>query len=198
MLLAARHEDGRPMSDTELRDELVTLLVAGHETTATALSWAAERLVRTPGGWEALRAGGEAYAEAAGKEALRLRPVLPVVLRHLQADMTIAGLDLPAGTVVAPSIYLVHRRPELYPEPARFRPERFLGDAPQGGTYTWIPFGGGVRRCLGAAFALMELRVVLAEVAGALDAAAADPRPEGTHRRAITMVPARGAEVVLS
>jgi cytochrome P450 len=186
------------MSDRELRDELVTLLIAGHETTATALAWTAERLVRMPAGWEALRAGGEEYAEAAGKEALRLRPVLPVVVRHLQAPMTIAGLDLPAGTVVAPSIYLVHRRAELYPEPWRFRPERFLGERPQGGTYTWIPFGGGVRRCLGAAFALMELRVVLAELGRALDAAALDTAPEATRRRAITMAPARGAEVVLS
>jgi cytochrome P450 family 135 len=198
LLLAARGEDGEPMSDEELRDELVTLLVAGHETTATALAWTAERLVRTPGGWDALRDGGEEYAEAAGKEALRLRPVVPVVVRHLQAPMTIAGLDLPAGAVVAPSIYLVHRREELYPEPARFLPERFLGDDPQGGTYTWIPFGGGVRRCLGAAFALMELRVVLAELGRALDAAAVDAAPERTRRRAITMVPARGAEVVLS
>jgi cytochrome P450 len=198
LLLEARGEDGEPMSDQELRDELMTLLVAGHETSATALSWTAERLVRTPGGWEALRAGGEEYAEAAGKEALRLRPVLPVVVRHLQAPMTIAGLDLPAGTVVAPSIYLVHLREEIYPEPARFRPERFLGAAPQGGTYTWIPFGGGMRRCLGAAFALMELRVVLAELGRTLDAAAVAPASEGTRRRAITLVPARGAEVVLS
>jgi cytochrome P450 len=198
LLLDARHEDGSPMTEHELRDELVTLLVAGHETTATALSWTAERLVRTPGGWAALQRGGEEYAEAAGKEALRLRPVLPVVTRHLQAPMTIAGLDLPAGTVVAPSIYLVHRREELYPEPARFLPERFLGDSPQGGTYTWIPFGGGVRRCLGAAFAMMELRVVLAELGRALDATATDPAPERTGRRGITLVPARGAEVVLS
>ena len=198
LLLEAEHEDGSPMSEQELRDELVTLLVAGHETTATALSWAAERLVRTPGGWDALRAGGERYAEAAGKEALRLRPVLPVVVRHLRAPMAIAGLDLPAGTVVAPSIYLVHRRPEIYPDPARFDPERFLGDKPQGGTYTWIPFGGGVRRCLGAAFALMELRVVLAELGRTLDAAVVDAAPEPTRRRAITLVPARGAEVVLS
>ena len=111
------------------------------------------------------------------------------------------GLDLPRGTLVAPSIYLVHRRPDVYPDPARFRPERFLaadGERPQGGTYTWIPFGGGVRRCIGAAFALMELRVVLAEVARGLDAAAVDARPELTRRRAITLVPARGAEVVLS
>src|SRR5918992_902611 len=204
MLVAATHEDGAPMTDRELRDELVTLLVAGHETTATALSWTIERLTRyapatTPNtGWDALRNGGEEYAEAAAKEALRLRPVLPVVLRNLQQSITIAGLDLPAGTVVAPSIYLVHRRPEIYPDPAAFRPERFLGPDPQGGTYTWIPFGGGVRRCLGAAFALLELRVVLAELGAALDAAAVDPAAEGTRRRAITMVPARGAEVVLS
>jgi len=198
LLLDARHDDGSAMTDAELRDELVTLLVAGHETTATALAWTAERLVRAPGGWAALQRRGEEYAEAAGKEALRLRPVLPVVVRHLRAPMAIAGLDLPAGTVVAPSIYLVHRRPEIYPDPARFDPERFLGDKPQGGTYTWIPFGGGVRRCLGAAFALMELRVVLAELGRTLDAAVVDAAPEPTRRRAITLVPARGAEVVLS
>src|SRR5215218_2796763 len=197
LLLAARHEDGAPMSDQELRDELVTLLVAGHETTATALSWTMERLTRIPNGWQALREGGDEYAEAAAKEALRLRPVLPVVLRNLQQPATIAGVDLEAGTVVAPSIYLVHRRPELYPDPAAFRPERFLGPDPQGGTYTWIPFGGGVRRCLGAAFALMELRVVLTELAAAVEAAPADPEPERTARRGITLIPRRGAEVVL-
>jgi cytochrome P450 len=197
LLLAARTEEGEPLTDTEIRDELMTLLVAGHETTATALAWTAERLTRRPGGWEALRAGGEEYAEAAGKEALRLKPVLPVVLRHLQADATIAGLDLPAGTVVAPCIYLVHRRADVYPDPLAFRPERFLGPEPQGGTYTWIPFGGGVRRCLGAAFALMELRIVLNELA-AVEAVAPAPASEPTRRRAITMVPGRGAEVVLS
>jgi cytochrome P450 len=198
LLLSARFDDGSPMSDRELRDELVTLLVAGHETTATALSWTMERLTRLPGGWQAARDGGEEYSEAAGKEALRLRPVLPVVLRNLQQPATIAGIDLDAGTVVAPSIYLVHRRPELYPDPAAFRPERFLGPNPQGGTYTWIPFGGGVRRCLGAAFALMELRVVLTELAAAVEAAPARPEPERTARRAITLIPGRGAEVVLS
>jgi cytochrome P450 len=198
LLLSARGEDGEPMSDQELRDELITLLVAGHETTATALSWAIERLARTPGGWEALRAGGEPYAEATAKEALRLRPVLPVVLRNLQAPATIAGLDLPAGTVVTPCIYLVHRRPDLYPDPAAFRPERFLGEDPQGGTYTWIPFGGGIRRCLGAAFALMEMRVVLAELAAHVDAVPARPEREPTARRGITLIPGRGAEIVLS
>jgi cytochrome P450 len=198
LLLAARGEDGEPMGDQELRDELITLLVAGHETTATALSWSVERLTRTPGGWGALRDGGEEYAEAVAKEALRLRPVLPVVLRNLQQPATIAGRDLPAGTVVAPSIYLVHRRADVYPDPARFRPERFLGPDPQGGTYTWIPFGGGVRRCLGAAFALMELRVVLAELAASVDAVPACLEREPTGRRGITLIPGRGAEVVLS
>jgi len=198
LLLSARFDDGSPMSDGELRDELITLLVAGHETTATALSWTMERLTRLPGGWQAARDGGEEYAEAAGKEALRLRPVLPVVLRNLQRPATIAGVALEAGTVVAPSIYLVHRRPELYPDPAAFHPERFLGPDPQGGTYTWIPFGGGVRRCLGAAFALMELRVVLTELAAAVDATPARPQPERTARRAITLIPGRGAEVVLT
>jgi cytochrome P450 len=204
LLLSARGDDGEPMTDQELRDELVTLLVAGHETTATALSWAIERLTRmgpatTPNtGWDALRAGGEPYAEAVAKEALRLRPVLPVVLRNLQRPTTIAGVELEAGTVVTPCIYLVHRRPELYPEPSVFRPERFLGPEPQGGTYTWIPFGGGVRRCLGAAFALMEMRVVLAELAAHVDAVPARPEREPTARRAITLIPARGAEVVLS
>ena len=186
------------MTDRELRDELVTLLVAGHETTATALAWTVERLIRTEGGWERLRAGGEEYAEAAGKEALRLRPVLPVVLRHLQRDMTIAGHDLPAGTVVAPCIQLVHRRPDVYPEPDRFVPERFLGPEPQGGTYSWIPFGGGVRRCLGAAFAMMELKIILAEMAAALALAPAREAMEGTSRRTITLVPKRGAEVLVS
>jgi cytochrome P450 len=186
------------MTDDELRDELVTLLVAGHETTATALSWTVERLTRTAGGWDALRAGGEAYAEAAAKEALRLRPVLPVVVRNLQRPATIAGVDLPAGTVVAPSIFLVHRRADVYPDPAAFRPERFLGPDPQGGTYSWIPFGGGIRRCVGAAFALMELRVVLAEIAAGVGAAAARPEREPTARRAITLIPGRGAEVVLT
>ncbi len=198
LLLEARGEDGEPMSDQELRDELVTLLVAGHETTATALAWTVERLIRTDGGWDRLRAGGDEYAEAAGKEALRLRPVLPVVLRHLQRDMTIAGHDLPAGTVVAPCIQLVHRRPDVYPDPMRFLPERFLGPEPQGGTYTWIPFGGGVRRCIGAAFAMMELRIILAEMAEALELAPARPVMVPTARRTITLVPARGAEVLVS
>jgi cytochrome P450 family 135 len=193
LLLAARHEDGKPLTDQELRDELVTLLVAGHETTATALAWTAERLVRPPGGWEALRERGEECAEAAAKEGA-------ACARCCQSSSATSSADdstccrHPRRPVDLP----VHRRPELYPEPARFLPEHLLGERPQGGTYTWIPFGGGVRRCLGAAFALMDRRVVLAELARALDAAALDPAPEGTRRRGITLVPARGTEVVLS
>ena len=130
MLLQARHEDGQPMSDRELRDELMTLLIAGHETTATSLAWAVERLVRHPEKLERLRAeareGGEEYADAVAKETLRLRPVLPIVVRRLKEPMEIGGYDLPAGVAVAPCIHLIHRRPDVYPEPRAFRPERFL------------------------------------------------------------------------
>jgi cytochrome P450 len=194
LLLQATHEDGTPMDDRELRDELLTLLVAGHETTATALSWALERLLRHPDALERLRSGDRAYLDAVCHETLRLRPILPVVLRRLTRPMTIAGHDLPAGVKVAPCIALVHRRPDIYPDPHAFRPERFLEQAP--GTYTWIPFGGGVRRCLGAAFALLEMRIVLDVVVAQASLAASRPASERTARRAITLAPARGAEVV--
>ena len=197
LLLQAIDEEGEPMGDQELRDELVTLLVAGHETTATALSWAVERLLRTPGAMERIRdEEGTAYVEAVCLETLRLRPVLPLVVRKLKEPMRIAGLDLPAGVKVAPSILLVHRREDIYPEPHAFRPERFLGVKP--GTYTWIPFGGGVRRCLGAAFALFEMQTVLGAVAERTRLRPADPAPEHTLRRSITLTPDRGAEVVLA
>jgi len=199
LLLRARDGDGRPLGDDELRDELVTLLVAGHETTATALSWAVERGLRTPGVMERLReelaAGDTGYLRAVCLETLRLRPVLPVVLRRLTRPMRIAGRELPAGVKVAPCISLVHRRPDLYPEPHRFRPERFLGVTP--GTYTWIPFGGGIRRCLGASFALFEMSTVLGVIARS-----APLRPDGpaggerVRRRAIMLTPDHGARVV--
>ena len=180
LLLTARHEDGSPMSDEELRDELMTLLVAGHETTATALAWAIERLVRHP---EKLRrvadeaeAGEDEYTDAVAKETLRLRPVIPVVVRMLQEPMEIGGNLLPAGARVTPNILLMHRREDIYPDPHQFRPERFLEQP--AGTYTWIPFGGGVRRCLGASFALFEMKTVLQEVAREPGAAAhAAPSP---------------------
>jgi cytochrome P450 len=154
LLVQARDEDGMPMSDDELVDELVTLLVAGHETTATALAWAIERLVRHPVAYERLRED-EDYALPVAYETLRLRPVFAFVDRRLVEPMTIAGLDLPAGTGAAPCIWLLHRREDIYPQPHAFRPDRFLDSSP--GTYTWIPFGGGLRRCLGAAFALTSV-----------------------------------------
>jgi len=198
LLLQATHEDGRPMSDRELRDELMTLLVAGHETTATALSWAVELLARHPAELERLEsdvaAGGEAYLDAVIKETLRLRPVIALVLRRLVEPMEIGGRLLPAGVSVAPSIYLMHRRPDVYPEPDRFRPERFL-ETPAG-TYTWIPFGGGVRRCLGGAFAEFEMQVVLRELVTRRSLRPAGGGPEHSVRSTITNVPSRGAEVI--
>jgi cytochrome P450 len=194
LLLQARHEDGSPMTDEELRDELMTLLVAGHETTASSLAWALERLVRHPDKLERLRDGEDEYLDAVCKETLRLRPILALVLRRLTEPMEIGGRLLPAGVNVAPCIYLVHRRPDVYPEPLAFRPERFLEQP--AGTYTWIPFGGGVRRCLGASFALFEMKVVLRELVGRLDLRVTDPRPERITRRAITLVPERGGTVV--
>jgi cytochrome P450 family 135 len=191
MLLLARDADGEPMTDAELRDELMTLLTAGHETTATALAWAVERLVRVPGALERV-AEDEAYRDAVVKETLRLRPVLPIVLRRLTRDARVGGRDYPAGTTLAPCILLVHRREDVYPDPHAFRPERFLQTPP--GTYTWIPFGGGVRRCLGAAFAEEEMRVVLETVARRVRLRPDGP-PELVRRRAITLVPKRGTRV---
>jgi cytochrome P450 family 135 len=200
MLLAARHSDGSPMSDAEIRDELLTLLVAGHETTATALSWAMERLVRHPEKLERLRdeveAGEEAYLTATIQETLRLRPVIVIVLRKLTEPVVLGDYELPAGASAVPCIHLIHRDPEIYPEPDRFLPERFLDNPP--GTYTWIPFGGGVRRCLGAAFAQFEMAVVLRELVRRRDLQPTRPGSERPFRRAITETPRHDAEVVLS
>ena len=199
MMIGATHEDGSPMSDEEMRDELLTLLVAGHETTATSLAWAVERLSRHPDKLDRLRAeaeaGGEEYLTATIQETLRLRPVISIVLRKLTEPVQIAGYDLPAGVSVAPCVYLAHRNPEVYPEPEAFRPERFLETPP--GTYTWIPFGGGVRRCLGASFAQFEMTVVLRELVRRWQIRPADPRPERIFRRAITETPRHNARVVL-
>jgi cytochrome P450 len=198
LLLQARHEDGAPMSDEELRDELMTLLLAGHETTATSLAWAIERLVRHPEAMERLvteaREGGTEYAEAVCKETLRMRPVLPIVARLLKRDVEIGGRPLPEGVIVAPNIYLVQHRADVYPQPRRFRPERFLEG--QGGTYSWIPFGGGIRRCIGASFALYEMRIVLQAIARGVQLRAAQPQAEPVGRRSITLSPRHGAEVV--
>jgi cytochrome P450 len=199
LMLQARHEDGSPMSDAEVRDELVTLLVAGHETTATALAWAVERLVRHPEKLARLSAevaeDGDAYLTAVVQETLRLRPVISLVNRTLKQPMEFGGYELPAGVRVAPCIYLVHRRPDIYPEPNRFLPERFLERPP--GTYTWIPFGGGVRRCLGGAFAQFEMQVVLRELVRRRTLSPARAGDERVYRRAITETPRHDAEVLV-
>jgi cytochrome P450 len=184
------------MEGEQLRDELITLLFAGHETTATALAWALERLARTPDAWARLKEGEEDYLDAVAKETLRLRPVVPIVLRRVIEPIEIGGHVLPAGVSVAPCILLVHRRADLYPDPAAFRPERFL-ERPAG-TYTWIPFGGGVRRCIGATLALFEMKTVLRVIAERVDTLA--PETEGAEpmgRSAIvTVVPAHGGQVI--
>jgi cytochrome P450 len=200
LLVQATHEDGRPASDEELRDELVTLLVAGHETTATSLAWAVERLVRHPDKLarltEEVEAGGDEYLDAVIKETLRLRPVIPIVVRRLTEPLEIGGYVLPRGASVTPCIHLIHRREDVYPDPREFRPERFI-ERPAG-TYTWIPFGGGVRRCLGASFAQFEMQMVLAALVREVRLRPERPAGERIGRRAITLVPARGASVVVA
>jgi cytochrome P450 len=172
----------------------MTLLVAGHETTANSLAWAFERLSRTPGALDRV-ASDDAYAEAAVRETLRLRPVIALVARRLTRDAVIGGRALPAGAIITPCILLVHRRADLYPDPDAFRPERFLERPP--GTYTWIPFGGGVRRCLGASFAIFEMKTVLRALAAGIERLVPErPGPERVTRRAVTLVPARGARVI--
>jgi cytochrome P450 len=187
------------MSDEELRDELVTVLGAGHETTATGLAWAMERLLRNPDVLGRLRdsiaAGESDYLEATIKETLRTRPVIVDVARKLTAPFTIAGYELPAGTYVLPAIAALHNRADLFPEPDRFRPERYLDG--KADTYAWIPFGGGVRRCIGAAFAEYEMGVVLRAMLERADLSAPDPRPEKAKVRNITLAPGRGARVRL-
>jgi cytochrome P450 len=200
MLVLARDEDGQPLSDSELRDELVTLLVAGHETTATGLAWTFELLLRNPRVLDELRArladGDETYLDAVVKESLRARPVIPGVGRVVQEEpFELAGYRIPPGIEINPSIAGVHRRSRSYPKPGEFRPERFLGDDPPD-TYTWIPFGGGVRRCLGASFALMEMRTVVRRVLERTELEAVGRKPERIERRGITMVPERGVRVV--
>jgi hypothetical protein len=199
LLLAARHEDGTPMTDAELRDELLTLLTAGHETTATGLSWAFERLTRTPRVMDKLldSLDDDEYVDAVVKETLRIRPVVVDVARKLTRDTEVAGYQLPAGTLVLPAIAAVHAHPGHYPNPAEFRPERFLdGEAAE--PYTWIPFGGGVRRCIGASFAQVEMRVVMREVLRRVRLRAASERPERPHVQHVTVVPSRGARVVVT
>jgi cytochrome P450 len=207
LLLLARDEDGEAMTDVELRDELVTLLLAGHETTATSVAWALERLVRHPEKLQRLTAeidaagasdGGEEYMTAVVNETLRVRPVVGIVVRLLSEELQVGSYLLPEGTRVAPSIYLTNRNAQVYDEPEAFRPERFLEAAAE--TFSWIPFGGGIRRCIGASFAQMEMKVMLRTMLSELAPSAPKGRrgrtDEWVRRRAVTLVPARGASVV--
>jgi cytochrome P450 len=198
LLVAARFEDGSEMSDREVRDQLVTLLLAGHETTATALAWTFDLLLKNPAPLARLTdevdAGEQdSYLRAVIAESLRLRPVVPLAGRRLVSDLNVGGLSLPAGTDVTPAIWLTHTRADLYPEPYAFRPERFLEDSPT--TYGWVPFGGGIRRCLGAAFAEMEMRVVLETVLQRRALGPASGRAERVTRRNVTFSPRNGTLV---
>ena len=202
MLLSARYEDGSPMGDAELRDELMTLLVAGHETTASQLAWAFERLGRSPDVLgrltEEIDAGDEeTYLTATVQETLRHRPVLPnAAPRLVMRPVEIGGWEYPAGVCLIANGYLIHHDPAIYPDPYEFRPERFLSEPP--GTYTWIPFGGGRRRCLGASFALLEMKIVLrAVLAQSRPVADGDGLTERSRRRAITLSPREGAVTAL-
>jgi cytochrome P450 family 135 len=199
LLALAKFEDGNGMSDEELRDQLVTLLLAGHETTATALAWTADLLTRHPEALQRLTDevdsdDGDAYLRATISESLRLRPVVPLAGRRLTSELQVNGWTLPAGTDVTPAIWLTHTRADLYPEPYAFRPERFLDERPT--TYGWVPFGGGVRRCLGAAFAEFEMRVVLTEMLQRRTLLAVSPRAERVTRRNVTFSPLHGTRVI--
>jgi len=200
LMMQARFEDGSAMSDSDLRDQLMTLLLAGHETTATALAWTFDLLLRHRGPLQRLRdsleAGEDDYLRAVISESLRLRPVVPLAGRRLSVDLETENLHLPAGTDVTPAIWLAHTRAESYPEPFAFRPERFLEDGPD--TYAWIPFGGGIRRCIGAAFAEFEMRIVLREVLTRCELHKASPAPEKIGRRNITLSPRAGTPVVVT
>jgi cytochrome P450 len=205
LLLSARHEDGSPMSSGELRDELVTALVAGHETTASQLAWGFEMLARSPRVVERLTRELQedpdaAYLTATIHEIMRRRPVLMnAEPRLVKQRVEIGGISYPPGVDLIVSAYLVHHDPDIYPEPHAFRPERFLesegGRAP--GTYTWLPFGGGRRRCLGASFAMLEMKIVLRAVVERYTLRAVGERAETARRRSITISPSRGCEVVL-
>ena len=194
VLQAARHEDGSPPTEGELRDQVVTVLAAGHETTAGSLAWALERLARHPAVLSRMREQDPEYLDAVVKEVLRVRPVLSIAARRLEQPYEVGGHTLPPGVHVAPCIYLAHRRPEAWSEPTAFRPERFLGPPPA--PYTYLPFGGGPRRCAGAAFATLELREVLAEVARRFALRAPARRTERMRRGSVTLMPSAGATVV--
>jgi cytochrome P450 family 135 len=195
-LLLAEDEDGERLSDQEVRDELVTLLLAGHETTATGLAWTFDLLLHDPGVHRRAGEGDVEYLDAVVKETLRIRPVIPGVGRVVRGEpIELNGYVIPPGVEINPSIRMIHRRGDLYPDPQSFRPERFLGaDAPD--TYTWIPFGGGTRRCLGASFAQMEMRIVLRRVLERCALRPGDPKLEEVQFRGVTQAPRNGVIAV--
>jgi cytochrome P450 len=202
LLLQTTDDEGTPLTDQELRDELLTLVLAGHETTANSLAWTFERLVRHPEAYDRLRESvrGDAddraaVIEATIHEGMRSRPVIPTIGRRVKVPWQLGEYGVEADTPILMSILLVHHREDVYPEPFAFRPERFLGRKP--GTYEWIPFGGGIRRCLGATLAMAEQRVVMDAVARRTDLVADDPAPERAVHRNVTMIPSRGARVVM-
>ena len=195
-LLLAEDETGERLTDEEIRDELLTMLLAGHETTATGLAWTFDLLLHNPEVLARAQQRDDRYLDALVKESLRIRPVIPGVGRVVRGEpFQLNGYVIPPGVEINPSIRMIHRDPALYPQPARFDPERFLAaDAPD--TYTWVPFGGGTRRCLGASFAQMEMRVVIARVLERTALAAADPELDETRFSAITLSPRNGVRVI--
>jgi cytochrome P450 len=199
-LLLARDDEGGAMTDDEVRDELVTLLFAGHETTATSLAWAFDLLLHHPSALSRLRAeldsGGSDYLDAVIMETLRVRPVVALVERYVRQATRIGGYEIPAGAIVCPNIFLTQRREDGYPEPAAFRPERFAGQTPP--SAQWFPFGGGIRRCLGATFATFEMRIIIPEVLRAVTLRPASRRPARIRRESVTFVPADGARCIVS
>jgi cytochrome P450 len=201
VLLCSRAEDGEALTDQEVRDELLTLVLAGHETTANSLAWTWERLVRTPAAYERLRDAVRSDDDAAEQieavicEGMRSRPVIPMIGRRVTVPWRVGEYAVPADTPIAMSILLLHHRDDVYPDPYSFRPERWEGEKP--GTYTWIPFGGGIRRCLGASLAMVEQRLVLDAMVRRLDLEADDPEPEHAIHRNVTMIPSRGARLVV-
>jgi cytochrome P450 len=200
LLLLAETEEGGRLTDAEIRDELLTLVLAGHETTANSLAWAWERLVRAPEAHERLVSAvrenddAEEVVEQTITETMRSRPVVPIVGRRVKLPWRLGEYGVPAETPVLVSILLLHHNEEIYSEPFEFQPERWVDRKP--GTYEWLPFGGGIRRCLGAALAMAEQRVVLTATARRLDLVAADPAPERALHRNVTMIPAHGARVI--
>jgi cytochrome P450 len=202
LLLQARTPDGEPLTDAEIRSELFGLVLAGHETTANSLCWAWERLTRNPAAYERLRdavrtdTDAEAVIEQTILETMRSRPVVPLIGRRVRRPWRLGPYAVPAGTPALISTLLVHHQEDIYPEPFEFRPERWIDRKP--GTYEWIPFGGGIRRCLGAALAMAEQRAVLEAMARRLDLEAADPAPERALHRNVTMIPKQGGRVVIT